>query len=235
MSNITITNLDLGSVILQNAEFRNELLKFTGAGTVVEGTILARQSVSTTVTAAADGGNTGDGTVTLATVVAGPEVPLVGAYNFECIEAVTNGGVFKLVDPNDAVVNGYIPLTVGAGGTTVIESNGLQFTVTDGATDFIVGDKFSLTVAADGDLVPYVIAGAGGAQIPVAILTYDVTATGAADIPVRAGVKGSFRKERLVIDADGDDSNITNAILDQLRNYGLVAINVNELNILDNQ
>jgi len=438
MANITITNLDLGSVILQNAEFRDELLKFTAAGTVVEGTILARQSVSTTITPAADGGNTGDGTVTLATVTAGPIVPIVGAYNFECtstavaagtatataaadggntgngtvtalsitadsvgllpgaynlemielgvkngtatgtatadggntgngtagavtagseakagnyivtctdatvsgseifevidpdgekledltvgvaysnnhfgvtisdgatdfvvgdfwtIAIANTGGLFKLVDPNgstisntiimdagsgattDVEVNGIaftitdgatdfvvgdkfaitvantvglwkledpnsavvadnIEMTAGAGTATAIKVPGMSFTITDGATDFVVGDKFSLTVAADGDLVPYVIAGAGGAQIPLAILTYDVTATAAADIPIRAGVKGSFRKERLVIDADGDDSNITNAILDQLRHYGLVATNINELNILDNQ
>ncbi len=43
---ITITNCDLGSVILQEAEFRDGLLTFAGAGTVVEGTILARDSVS---------------------------------------------------------------------------------------------------------------------------------------------------------------------------------------------
>lgn len=235
MSNITITNVDVGSVILQNGQFRDDLLKFTGAGTVLEGTILARKEVADAVVAAADGGNTGDGTVTLATVAAGQVVPIVGAYNFECIEAITNGGVFKLVDPNGAVVDGYVLLTAGAGATTVVESAGLTFTVTDGATDFIVGDKFSLTVAADGDLVPFATDGAGGAQIPKAILTYEVTAAGAADVPIQAGVAGSYKKERLVIDADGDASNVTNAVIEQLRNYGLVPINVSELNIQDNQ
>lgn len=71
--------------------------------------------------------------------------------------------------------------------------------------------------------------------MPKAILTYDVTATAAGDVPIRAGVAGGYRKERLVIDADGDDSNVTPAILDQLRAYGLVPVNVNELGILDNQ
>lgn len=235
MANTTITNVDVGSVLLANAQFRDETLNFSGADTYAEGTILARRSVASAVVAAADAGNTGDGTVTLATVAAGQVVPMVGAYNFECIEAVTHGGIFKLVDPNGGIVDGYVPLTAATGGTTVIETGGLTFTVTDGATDFIVGDKFSLTVAADGDLVAFATDGAGGVQIPVAILPYEIVVTASGDVPIRAAVSGSYKLERLVIDADGDASNITDAVIDQLRDYGLVPINVNELNILDNQ
>lgn len=127
-----VTNVDLGSVILQDAKFRDELLTFGAAGTVKEGTILARDS-----------------------------------------------------------------------GT--------------------------------GKLVPFAVGGATGADVPKAIVTYDVTASAAGDVAIRAGVAGGFRKERLVIDADGDDSNVTDAILDQLRDYGLVPVNVSELGILDNQ
>lgn len=131
--NMTVTNVDLGNVILQDAKFRDELLTFGAGGTVKEGTILARDSVS-------------------------------------------------------------------------------------------------------GNLVPFVVGGATNENgIPKAIVTYDVTATVAGDVAIRAGVAGGYRKERLVIDADGDDSNITDAILDQLRDYGLVPVNVAELGILDNQ
>lgn len=133
MPNITITNLDVGSVILQDGQFRDDLLTFGGAGTVVEGTILARDSVSLKL------------------------VPFV------------KGGV----------------------------------TNEDG--------------------------------IPKAVLTYDVTAAGAGDESVRDMVSGSVRAGRLVIDADGDNSNVDAAVLDQLRDYSLVSIDVQELNILDNQ
>jgi len=236
MANITITNNDLNSPILEGAEFRNETIEFGGADTLAPGTIMARQTVDTAVAnGAADGGNTGDGTVTVVSVVAGPVVPLAGAYILECTAAVTNGGVFKLEDPNGSLVASDLILTVGAGAATVLEAGGLQFTVTDGATDFAVGDFFTLTVVANGDLVPYAIAGAGGAQIPIAILTYEVVATGVQDIPSRVGVSGKYRKEKLIIDADGDGSSITNAILDQLRSYGLVPVDVQELNIQDNQ
>lgn len=234
MVNLTITNADIGNVILKSAEFRDELLVFAGAGTVVEGTLLARKSVADAVTASAVTG-TGDGTVTLATVAAGQIVPIVGAYVLTVTTAVTNGGILKLVDPNGGLVASDLIMTVGAGATTVFEAAGLEFSVTDGSADFIVGDFFTLTVAADGKIVPFLIAGAGGAQLPLEILTYDVTATGAGNEAIRAGISGQYRKELLIIDADGDGSNITDAILDQLRDHSLIPIDVQELNILDNQ
>ena len=132
MANLTITSNDLSNVILKDAEFRDELLTFGGAGTVVEGTILARDSVSLKLVPFVKGGSTNE-----------------------------NG-------------------------------------------------------------------------IPKAIVTYDVTATGAGDVAIRAGVAGSFRAEELVIDADGDASNVDNAVLDQLRAYGFTPIDVQELNIADN-
>lgn len=133
MSNITIENVDLGSVILKEGEFRDDALTFAGAGTVKAGTILARDSVSL-------------------------------------------------------------------------------------------------------KLVPYVKGGVTNENgIPKAVLTYDVTATGAGDVQIRDMVSGSVRAQRLVIDADGDNTNVDNAVLDQLRDYALVAIDVSELNILDNQ
>lgn len=432
---LQITNNDVGSVVLKNASFRPELLAFPGIDTYVMGTILARRQVATAITPAADGGNTGDGTVTAA-VVPG-DIPKVGSYNLElisanvakgtatataaadggntgngtvtaltvtadsvglkpgaynlemtelgtkngvavgaiaadggntgdgaagavtagskaiagdyiltCITAVGNGGVFKvidpngnklkqltvavayssnhfgitiadgaadfivgdfftitmtdtgglfklvdpsgsvlqdaiimdagalaatvvevegitftitagatdfivgdkfgitvantaglwkLVDPNGAIVSNTIESNAGAGTATIIEVSGLTFTITDGATDFVVGDKFALPVVADSDLVAYAIGGLGGSQIPTHVLTYAVTSTGAQDIPIDAMVSGEVRKERLIVDADGDGSNLTNAILDQLRSAGIVSINVDELNIPDNQ
>ena len=234
MGNSTITNLDIGSVLLADAQFRDDILAFAGADTAVEGTILARKSVADAVTVV-DGTNTGTGTLTLATVAAGPVVPIPGEYIVTCTAAVTNGGVFNIVDPNGVEVASGLNLTIGATSVTVITAGGLTFTITNTATNFIIGDLFTLTVTADGDLVFFATDGAGGAQIPLAILTYEVVVTGAEDVPVRVGVSGSYKLERLVIDADGDASNVTNAVVDQLRHYGLVPINVTELNILDNQ
>jgi len=133
MPNITVTNVDLGSVILQDGQFGDGLLTFAGAATVLAGTILARDSVS-------------------------------------------------------------------------------------------------------GNLVPFVVGGSTNENgIPKTVLTYEVTATGAGDVAIRDMLSGSVRGERLVVDADGDNSNVDAVVIDQLRDYALVTIDVQELNILDNQ
>ena len=98
-----------------------------------------------TVTATPAGGNTGNGTVTLLSVTG---TPLPGDYTLECLTAVADGGVFKLTDPNGTIVSSTVTMTPGTGGATVITVGGLQFTITDGAADFIVGDSFTIAVPA---------------------------------------------------------------------------------------
>lgn len=231
MASLTITNNDLGTVILDNARFENEVLTFPGADTYVEGTILARKEVSDTVTVTPGGGNTGNGTVTAAPA-AGSEIPLVGNYVLTCLAAVTNGGIFELVDPNGNLVAGDLTMIAGAGVATTFVAGGLAITVTDGATDFVATDTFTLAVAVDGTFVVYAVDGIGGAQIPNAVLTYDVTATGAGTAAIRALVSGNVRRDKLIIDAGGT---VTDAIADMLRHTSIIPFDVSELNIYDNQ
>jgi hypothetical protein len=133
MANITVTNVDLGSVDLEGAICRDELVTFAGADTFAAGTILARSTAS------------------------------------DKLVLFVKGGV-----------------TAGNG-------------------------------------------------VPKAVLLYDVVATGASDVKARACVRGRVNKNRLIIDSDGDDSNIDGAVLDQLRDYGIVATDVEQLAVLDNQ
>jgi hypothetical protein len=67
--------------------------------------------------------------------------------------------------------------------------------------------------------------------IPKCVLTYElVTETaGSHDVPVRVLVKGVVNLNRLVIDADGDSSNIDGPVRDQLRSYGIVPQDVKQL------
>ena len=229
---VGVTNNDLSTVVLGNAKFRDELLKFAGADTFVEGTILARQGVAAAVSNAFSG--TGNGTLA-STVVGVDEIPIPGDWLLTCTFAVAEGGVFKLTDPNGNIIADNLTLRVGAGLVTTLNVAGFQLVITEGGTDFSAADEFTLTVVVDGDLVPFAIGGVAGAGVPLAVLTYDVTRTGAGDEPIRAMVGGEVRKEKLIIDADGDGSNITDAILDQLRDFSVVSADVQELNINDNQ
>lgn len=84
--------------------------------------------------------------------------------------------------------------------------------------------------------VPFVKGGSTNENgIPKAVLSYDVTAAGAGDVTIRAMVSGCVRKERLIINADGDDSNVDAKVLDQLRDFSIVTEKVTELSTLDNQ
>ena len=84
-------------------------------------------------------------------------------------------------------------------------------------------------VAATGKLVPFSPAGSGGAEIPKAVLTYDVARASAGDESIRAMVRGVANRNRLIIAADGNGTNITAGHLDQLRNCGITPIDVQQL------
>lgn len=224
MGNMDIVDMDLGSVVIKNPEYENGLLKFPGADTYAEGTILARKEVADAIVVT-DDLTTGNGTLTLATV-AGNEVPKAGAWNFEMTAAL----IAKLEDPDGIIVESNIAIADGA--AIVLNFAGMQFTVTDGGTAFAAGDKFVLTVAADGDWVIFDADGVGGAQIPKAVLPIEEVQTGAADVSTRVLIKGVVRSDKLVIDAGGS---ITDEIKDKLRDFGIVALDTTDLSLQDNQ
>jgi hypothetical protein len=101
---------------------------------------------------------TGNGTASL--VSAGPDVE-VGNYVLTCTAAVTHGGVFSLTSPSGLVLPA-LTLTAGTGNTTAYTSTHINFSITDGSTDFIVGDVFTFVVSTT---APTVIGGTGTGTI----------------------------------------------------------------------
>ncbi len=71
--------------------------------------------------------------------------------------------------------------------------------------------------------------------IPKVVLPYAVSASGSGDVSVRVLVAGEVDASKLVIDADGDDSNIDAPVRDQLRSYGIVPVDLTDNSTLDNQ
>lgn len=115
---------------------REEITILSGEN-LVAGAVIGKITLGS-ASATADAGNTGDGTMGAITVGADAQV---GDYVLTITEAATNGGAFQVVDPAGDVVG------IGAVGTA-FTGGGLTFTLADGATDFVVGDKFTVTVAA---------------------------------------------------------------------------------------
>jgi len=114
-------------------------------------TVMGKKKLTVPTTGTA-GTNTGDGTCTV--VSANGLAPLkIGAYVIECTFAVTNGGVFKLTDPSGIIIADNLTLRVGAGLLTAFSVGGLNFTITDGSTDFAAGDKFTITTVVNGKYV----------------------------------------------------------------------------------
>lgn len=174
-------------------------------------TLMAKKPVTIPTTMTADGGNAGDGTVTLVAAAPGG-VPVVGTWVLTCTFAVTNGGVFKLEDPNGNLVADGLTLRVGAGLLTSFVVDGMSFTVTDGATDFAAADFFTLAVAANGKLVPFDATAVDGTEIPEGIfMGEDITAAAlvAGDVVdnpvVFSGMK--FDEDKLVFDNGSDTIN----------------------------
>jgi hypothetical protein len=184
-------------------------------------TLVGKLAVAAAVAAAADAGNTGDGTVTVSTVVginaAGEKIiPKVGIW----LLTLTAALVATLTDPDG--VDRVTGIALNDGTTTVVKYAGLQFTVTDGAIAFIATDEFTLTVAVDGDYTPYDPASVLGADKPAGfydpegnlgeITAAALVAGDVADVPVL--IAGAlFDSEMLVME--------TGALTDMVADTGL--------------
>lgn len=99
-------------------------------------TLIDLEAVAGTAIAAAQAGNTGNGTMGAVTVSAGAKA---GVYTLEIIEVAANAGTFIVIDPDGVPIGtGNVAAAFSAGG--------LAFTLADGATDFVAGDGFTITV-----------------------------------------------------------------------------------------
>ncbi len=148
-------------------------------GTVIGKLIAAAQA------AAAASGNAGNGTVTGVSLSSDFKV---GVYAFSCSAAASNGGTFKVEDPDGDILG---DATVGAGFT----SPQINFTINDGTNDFHVGDSFTLAVnAADGQVKALDLSAVNGSQRAYGAMIAPADAT-AADVPGVAVTNRAVLKE----------------------------------------
>lgn len=122
---------------------------------------------------------TGNGTVSAITL--GPDAKY-GNYRLEITAAITNGGEFKLTGPDgDITEQGFI--VAGAGGTFVgANKRQINFTLTEGSTDFAVGDAFNILVFNElngGKVVAWDPTAVDGRQVASGVLYAAVDASAA--------------------------------------------------------
>ncbi len=155
----------------------------------------------------ADAGNTGDGTIGTVSAVAGAQP---GVYTITIIEPVAALGTFTVEDPNG--------VEIGTGVVATQFSNQVQFTIADGAADFIAGDRFTITVTAVA-IEKYKLsasASTDGSQTPDAVLAEATDASGG-DKETMAYFDGAFNEDRVVLGA----GHTAASIREGLRNKGI--------------
>jgi hypothetical protein len=87
----------------------------------------------------------GTGNGTISSLSLGREAK-TGRYRVECVATATNGGTFEITGPDGAKL-GQKAISGGAGGTAVFSDHPhLNCTITDGGTDFALGDFFEVFV-----------------------------------------------------------------------------------------
>ena len=187
------------------ARSRDKATIKSGSGVIQPGTILGQITAGAASSAAKSGGNTGNGTLTLDAVTPVLAGAKTGVYRVRFAIAAANNGTFVVTDP-DGLQIGTVVMAAGAGAF----SNGIKLAIADGASDFVVGDGFDITVAV-GSLKwapsPNALtAGIEGAEVARAVAIYGADATSAdVDIAILAR-DAEWRIGALVYDATVDDN-----------------------------
>jgi hypothetical protein len=134
----------------------------SGQAKLKPGTILTKSAEATGATLVATakgGGNTGNGAFT-----ADPSAPVgasakAGTYTATVTVAGTNSATFRVSDPTGAVLGDFSYSGSGAVGSF---NNQIKFTITDGSTDFVVGDSFNIVANFANGADTYAAAALGG-------------------------------------------------------------------------
>ncbi len=232
MANPVIQNNDNLQLEVFNPKFEDAVINFASALTYDLGVIMAKL-LAAAGSITPDGSNTGNGTVTvLAIAPGGPPIP--GSWVLTCTKVgVTHGGRFKLEDPNGEQVGGDLNMSNVASDTLLVSEGGLEFLITDGATNFAVDDFFTLVVTDLGaKWTPWVEDAVDGSGQALGVMPGAKTSTGAEDQRGRMLISGEVHFLKLSVQAGGT---VPQKALDQLRDFTILDVKGVRTDILDNQ
>lgn len=188
--------------------------------TVLVGSVLGKTGVVAGITSsvAADAGNTGNGVFTIDAsnpVAAGAKD---GVYRVVNDLVAANGGEFQVFDPDG--------IEIGRVAVAATFNNQIKFVIADGATDWAIGDAFSVTVGIeyDGDeqYELYNPTGTDGSQRVAGIAVYPVTTGGSATAPIAAMVRGPAQVRGSDLNWNGATTIQIAEGIDQLRKLGII-------------
>jgi len=154
-------------------------------------------------------GNTGNGAMTLDVTAPVLANATAGVYTVKCTAASANSGTFRVFDPRGRVL--------GDVAVAATFADQIKFVIADGATDFIVGDTFLVTVAAgSGKYVPVAPAALDGSAAAAGVLLGAVDATSADATGVAVTRGPAILKTSGIVYTAGMTTNQKTAALAQL-------------------
>lgn len=201
---------------------RDNIVIASGAGSLLDGTVLGKITVGAVTSATKAGGNTGTGTLVVdgTTPIVGAALTEadVGVYQVRFLTATS----IQVLNPSGRSIGTYA--IGGANGNSVTISNILKFVVTQAATVFVAGDGFDITVAAgSGKFVAAPATAADGSDVAAAILIGDTDATSADKAAVGFVRHGEVNTAHLRYAASVNSNPLKSAKLAQLRAKTVVA------------
>lgn len=235
MANPTITNYDVSPVLIVKQAINAIKTLLQDASAAVPAGAVLGEVLFDSGTVAADGGNTGNGTVVkdaTTPILAGAQL---GAYSIECITATTNAATFRVTDLKGNVLG---DVSFSGSGASATFANQIKFAVTDGGTDFAVGDLFTFTVGAgSGKLKRCDSTAVDGSQYPKYILPSEVDATAGDRTGINVAKVGYIASDKIVF--KGAETKATTVLgksfEDYLHERGLIIVEADAYSGLDNQ
>lgn len=155
-----------------NGHRSREIVTFASGAAILAGMVLGIVSADIANAAiAAVAGNTGNGTAAMNATPTAVGVR-VGVYQAIFIEPASNLGTFEVFDPDG--------VSVGTGVVGTLFAGPVRFTISDGATDFVSGDRFTITVGATvGKRKQLNLSGGDGSEVANSVAFDDYDATSA--------------------------------------------------------
>jgi len=186
--------------------------------TIVAGQLLGALADTGVVTAAAaaNAGNTGNGVLTLATPPV-TSAALEGVYKVTFIEPATDLGTFEVEGPDGSIV--------GTGKVGTAFAKQVKFTIADGATDFVAGDGFKITVGTPAGSFAYKAwdpDAADGTEVAAAMAIYPATTGVGETAEIAVIARGAELNVNCIAWPDGTTDAEKAAVKDDLEKRGIL-------------
>lgn len=175
-------------LVLDGIELVTRQITLLSGENRTRGAVLGKQVASVVPATGTAGSNTGNGT--MGSVAAGGNKLQVGTYTLRCVKAAANAGDFEVRAPDGSLV-GIATVAVA------FASPHLNFTIADGAADFVLGDTFTVAVTGVEKWKLAAAAATDGSDDPDCILAEDCDASGGDKVTV-AYFRGKFNENELV-------------------------------------